>query len=1138
MKRLISAFVLALAMALPTAAQSLDQSLDQQFADPPEQSRPWCYWYWLNNHISMEGVTKDLEAMAEVGIGTALIGNQYFGAGGSGPIEMLSEEWWDVTAHAVREGKRLGVDIGLFNCPGWSQSGGPWIGPEQAMRYITSTEVSVSGPTLFDQILPVPGDDSGDDFQDVAVLAVPVSKTDEKTLRERSPKVSSLPKIENASRWVDGDLSTGASLALSKGQTSQQIDIAVAEPFTARALVLRPSNGFFRANLTVSAWLNGAYEVIREGVYDRRKDTENVGPMRNGAVYVSLPAIQSDRFRIAFSEFQTGPGDRGTRLSEIEILSAPRVEYAVEKQLGKTHPTPKPAWGDYSWPPAIKEPGFSYVADPQAVLDLSDSIDEDGRVTCRIPEGDWVIQRIGMRPTGTKNSPAAPNATGLELDKMSREHLDTHFDAFVGKLVSRLTAEEKTALKYVVADSYEKGSQVWSDDLEEVFESRYGYDPTPYLPVMSGRVVDSPEASDRFLWDLRRLVADQLADVYAAGLKERSNEHCMKTWLENYGHWGFPGEFMRYGGACDLVAGEFWAGGSLGETECRAAVSTAHAYGKKVVYAEALTSAQNWELTPFKLKARGDWAFTEGINHFVLHVYIHQPNEQMPGMNANFGTEFNRHNTWFYEGKDWIDYLRRCHILLQQGLHVADFAYFIGEDTPIMGGTRQPEQPAGYDFDFINAQVLLERMSIENGRWTLPDGKSYAVMVLPPLKTMRPSVLSKFRELVAAGGVLYGEAPEHSPSLQDADRADATIRSLSEQMWQGMKAGDSGTRNFGKGKVAQGIELQSVMDTLELPADVSDVDPKRVLWTHRQTDELDIYFVSNQLRRAVEIQPVFRVSPERLPELWHADTGLTQRTAHFEKLEDGTRVPLRLGPAGSVFVVFRKSADALSNPIVEVKGRRPVTVLAEGDGVFAYAGAAGQYELVRSDRSVDRFRVNTLPRPLRLSAQGWSLGFMPGRDMPDSIELDKLQFWTDSEAPSVLHYSGTAGYLTTFDFPASRLGNKDLRFELSLGSVNPMARVWLNDTDLGLLWKPPFIVDATDALRAGRNELRVDVTNLWSNRLVGELNHPDGFPDAATREFTPTWFAKRRLNKGRRIQPSGLAGPVEIKAIQKIRLRN
>lgn len=1129
MKIILTACIFVLALVFQANAQSVDQ----QFLDPPEQSRPWCYWYWINNHISKDGVTKDLEAMADVGIGTALIGNQYFGTEGSGPVKMLSEEWWDITVHAVREGKRLGIDIGLFNCPGWSQSGGPWIKPEQSMRYIASTEVQVSGPLAFDKLLVAPDGD----FQDVAVLAIPVSIADEKPLKARSPRITCLPEIKNQHELVDGDLTTATSLALGKKQRRQQLDITVSESFTARTVVLRPSNGFFQAKITVSAWVNGKYQEICQGKYDRRKNAANIGPMRSGAVYLTLPPTKSNRFRIVLSDYRTGRGDEGAEFSEIEILSSARVEYAVEKQLGKMHPTPSPKWGDYHWPPSPADVVHRSHVDPNRVLDLTDKLDSNGRLTCRIPTGDWIIQRIGMLPTGAKNSPAAPNASGMEVDKMSREHLDGHFDAFVGELLTRLKPEEKTALKYVVADSYEVGSQNWTDDLPVSFKEKYGYDPVPYLPVFSGRVIGSPQDSDRFLWDLRRMVADQLADVYAAGLKERSNQHGLKTWLENYGHWGFPGEFMRYGGACDLVSGEFWATGSLGNIECRASASTAHAYGKKITYAEALTSGQNWELTPYKMKARGDWAFTEGINHFVLHVNIQQPDEQMPGMNAWFGTEFNRHNTWFYEGKDWIDYLRRCHVLLQQGSHVADFAFFIGEDVPIMAGTRQPEQPAGYDFDFINAQVLLERMSIRNGRWTLPDGKSYAVMVLPPLDTMRPAVLEKFRELVAAGGILYGEAPQRSPSLQDAENADALVESMVRQMWQGMKAGDTAKKAFGTGQVIQGVELKSVMKSINLPADVSNIDPATVLWTHRQSDEMDIFFVSNQKLESVDLGPVFRVSPERQPELWHADTGRIEKTANFQTLENGTRVPLRLGPAGSVFVVFRKTANVVSNPVVKVKGPQPLSILTEEDGEFAYAKASGEYELRRADDSIDRINVDALPAPMTLSPKGWSLQFMPGRDMPTSIDLDRLGFWTDLKTPSVVHYSGTAGYCTTFEFPESRLDRQDLRFEINLGKVEPMARVWLNGNDLGLLWKPPFIVDVTDHLRAGTNELKVDVTNLWSNRLVGEMKYPGGFPGEAKNTFTPTWHSKRKLKESRKIQPSGLEGPVQIKANQKIPLQ-
>ena len=1129
-KRMILALIAILALTVHLRADSLDQ----EFVNPPTDSRPWCYWYWINNNISKEGVTKDLEAMAEVGIGTALIGNQYFADGDKGPVPMLSEEWWDITVHAVREGKRLGVDIGLFNCPGWSQSGGPWIKPEQSMRYLASKEIQVSGPLSFNQVLPAPEGD----FQDVAVLAIPVSSRVDKPFSALNPKVRSLPKIENAQHLVDGDLSSSASLAISKKQKKQQLDFELSEPFTAQAVALQPKNGIFMADVTISAWVDGQYKVIQTGKYDRRRKARNAGPMVDGALYLSLPPTKSDRFRIVFSNFRTSRGDEGTGFAEIEILSAARVEYAVEKQLGKMYPRPTPKWEDYQWPAARTDLDVSSFIDPSKVYDLTDRMDDEGRLVCQIPKGDWVIQRIGMLPTGVKNSPAAPNASGLEVDKMSREHLDSHFDAFVGELLTRLTPEEKTAFKYVVADSYEQGSQNWTDDLQSDFEAKYGYDPMPFLPVFSGRVVQSPEASDRFLWDLRRMIADQLADVYAAGLKERSNEHGLKTWLENYGHWGFPGEFMRYGGACDMVAGEFWATGGLGNIECRSAASTAHAYGKKVVYAEALTSGQNWELTPYKMKARGDWAFTEGINHFVLHVNIQQPDDQMPGINAWFGTEFNRHNTWYYEGKDWIDYLRRCHVLLQEGQHVADFAYFIGEDAPIMSGTRQPEQPVGYDFDFINAQVLLERMSVENGRWTLPDGKSYAVMVLPPLKTMRPAVLKKFKELVAAGGILYGEAPEHSPSLQDAKQADALVQSIAKEMWQGMKAGDNGIKSFGNGKVIQGVELASVMQSINLPTDVSNIDPEAVLWTHRQSEDLDIYFVSNQKKKVVELEPIFRVSSELEPELWHADTGRIEKTAHFKAVENGIQVPLQLNPAGSVFVVFRKTDEKVSNPVVDVKGPKFLSIVSENGSEFAYATAAGSYALKRADQSVEQFKVNPLPKPLVLSRKGWTLEFMPGRDMPSSIALDTLGFWTDHEKLSVVHYSGTGGYCTTFEVADDQVGQQGLRYLLDLGKVDPMARVWLNGQDLGLLWKPPFTVDVTEHVKVGKNELKVDVTNLWSNRLVGEMQYPDAFPGEGPRTFKPKWISKRKLKENRAIQPSGLAGPVQIKAIRKVSLPN
>ena len=374
------------------------------------------------------------------------------------------------------------------------------------------------------------------------------------------------------------------------------------------------------------------------------------------------------------------------------MSGAARLERFVEKQLGKMHPTPLPMWDTYLWPQQAEPDAPQLAVPPGEVVDLSDRLAADGTLRWDVPAGEWVILRTGMTPTGTKNAPASPEGQGLEVDKMNRQAAQTHFDAFIGQLLKRMPASERTAFKHVVADSYEMGSQNWTDGFGELFRERYGYDARRWLPVLTGRIVGSADQSNRFLWDLRRLVADRVAMDYVGGLRDVCHQHGLKLWLENYGHWGFPAEFLQYGGQADHISGEFWATGELGSIELRAASSASHIYGMPITSAEAFTGGPFFVSTPWSLKRRGDWAVTEGINHFVLHVYIHQPSEdRRPGVNAWFGTEFNRHNTWFESSGTWIEYLRRSHFLLQQGRHVADVAYFIGEDAPKMTGVRQPE---------------------------------------------------------------------------------------------------------------------------------------------------------------------------------------------------------------------------------------------------------------------------------------------------------------------------------------------------------------------------------------------------------------------------------------------------------------
>lgn len=846
--------------------------LEKNFTAPPAATRPRCYWYWMDGHITKEGITKDLEAMKRVGIGEAYIGiisGQSGMPSKEGP-QALTPQWWEFVKHAVREGGRLGVDIGFFNSPGWSQSGGPWVKPEQAMRYVTLPETRLHGPQHFQGRLPSPKGE----FQDVAVLAFPAP---------------------------DGD----SEIATISERTSTNIQFRMEAPFTARSLTVEPIKPVkVMAELQASEDGEHFRTVIKFEI-DRHNLGVSVGPVHLAPVVASFGATPARFFRLSFSA--------PCELGEVQLSSAARVDSIAEKSLIKAFQDPHPPFDFYSWPTQTEPEVPGLAINPTTVLNLTKMLDKDGALRWDVPAGDWIVARAAMAPTGTSNGPAPVEATGPEVDKMNRAALKSHFDAYVGDLLKRVPAAERKAWKHVVADSYEQGPENWTDGFGADFEKRYGYDPMPWLPVLTGRIVGSADQSDRFLWDLRRLVADRIARDYVGGLRDLCHQHGMKMWLENYGHWGFPAEFLQYGGACDEISGEFWANGNyadtsdfsyLGRVELRDASSAAHIYGKPTAFAEAFTGGHAFVNSPRDLKARGDWAFCEGINQFVFHVYIHQPwDDKVPGVNAWFGTEFNRHNTWFEQSKAWIDYLRRCSVLLQAGQPVADVAYFIGEDTPKMTGIRIPELPSGRDYDYINAEVIEKNLTVKNGMLTLPSGINYRVLVLPELPTMRPEVLRKIRDLIKAGATVVGRPPERSPSMENFPKCDEQVRQLAQEVWGNTGANPSGEHKLGKGRVVWGKSLDEILAALGSKPDFETATKLR--FKHRGTGDTDIYFVANPQNEAVATSVAFRANG-RVPELWWPDSGRIERPAVYEESEGSLHMPLSLGPAGSVFVVFRE----------------------------------------------------------------------------------------------------------------------------------------------------------------------------------------------------------------------------------------
>lgn len=1012
--------------------------IEEGFRSIPDSVQIGVYWYWISDNLSKEGVERDLEAMKVAGINRAFIGNIGIDGIPYGDNKLLSPEWWEVLHAALKKATELNIEIGIFNSPGWSQSGGPWVKNTQAMRYLTSADTVVSGPKYMQLTLPSVGKEE----QEVCVIAYPASA--EPTVEKSWPV-----------RKKSGQASSTV-LFFNKKETIRSLLFRVKTPFKTAAKLW--------------AKKGGQEELVREFTIDRSNPALNVGFDPYAPVVISLPEVTASQFRLEMS-------DEGGADGEVTLSSSPMVERYPEKSLAKMFQTPLPMWDDYLWKeqPAVSD--ASLLVSPEKVKDVT-VFAQHGVLNWEVPAGDWVIRRMVMLPTGVTNSPAAPEATGPEIDKMSRKHVAFHFDAFIGEILKRIPEADRKTFKVVVQDSYETGGQNWTDDMADVFKERYGYDPVPYLPVLNGVVVGSPDLSDRFLWDLRRLVADRVSYDYVGGLRDVCHQYGLTTWLENYGHWGFPGEFLQYGGQSDEIAGEFWSEGSLGDIENRAASSCGHIYGKKRIWAESFTSGgPAFSRYPNLMKQRGDRFFTEGINSTLLHVYIHQPFEDRePGMDAWFGNEFNRKNTWFSQMDVFTNYLKRCNFLLQQGDYVADVAYFIGEDAPKMTGICTPALPAGYSFDYINAEVLLERATVKDGRIVLPGGMKYRLLVLPQLKTMRPEVLRKLKDLLHAGACIVGPAPEYSPSLSNYPAADQEVKALATELWGEKK---EPMKKIGKGRLyASTDNLQPVLDALNIKPDMRVDSGAPVLFIHRATHEGDIYFISNQSGEAVEINPAFRVSG-KLPELWNPLTAEIHYLPEFTCSNESTTVPLSLEGYESSFLIFRK------------KGSPKKTA-------------------TRNYPHKEVLATVTSP---------WQVAFEKGKRGPsETVTFPELKDWTTSADASIRYFSGKAVYTNRITLP--ELPQKPLY--LDLGKVMVMAKVKVNGQYAGGVWTMPYRLPVGEYLVEGENLIEVEVVNNWMNRLIGDSLLPE--------QERGTWTNVNPWKSDSPLQSSGLIGPVEIQA--------
>jgi hypothetical protein len=844
--------------------------LESNFRQPPASARPQTYWFWMNGHATRDGITRDLEAMKRVGLGGAFIfdGGTYLP---KGPVDYLSPAWRDLMAHAVREGHRLGLEIGMHNGPGWSSSGGPWITPDRSMQQLVWTETSVSGPRQIDTALPQPSANQGY-YRDAFVLAFPTPAGEETPYQDRLARVTAGQTPVDKAALTDGNLDTSVHVS-----PQDPLVFEFAEPFETRAITVFASRAGRFPNLTL--------EASDDGVTYRR--VGSIGnPGRRGIQppgILGFPPVRARFFRLVPS----GAGD----LAEVVLHHGERIEdWTFKSNLAYRA-------GREMQPP--EEGGREFAIDPTQVRDLTAQLDRQGHLKWDVPAGAWTILRIGQTATGQMNISASQSGQGLECDKMSRQATEFHFTHVVDQVIAAAGPSAAKSFTEIEIDSYEAGMQNWTAQFPEEFRQRNGYDIRGYLPAMTGRIVGDRAISERFLFDVRRTQADLMAEYYYGWMGELCHRRGLKFYIEGYG----PGTFdeLQVGGVPDFPMTEFWERTPWTPNRVVKMVSSAaHIYGKPVVAGESFTGEEmtaRWLEYPYSLKILGDYMFSLGLNQMVFHRFAQQPHpDAAPGMTMGpWGFFFDRTNTWFEQSRAWVEYLTRSQYLLRQGTYVADVLYFVGEQSPNVSEFEIPAMPPGYTYDLVNADVLLHRATVRDGRIVLAGGGSYRVLVLPgDLKGMTPVLARKLRDLVGQGMKVAGPAPEFSPTLRGYPDADREVRQIGEQL---------------RGRMLSG-SLAAVLREIGVRPDFeySSRNPDGALsWLHRKLADGDLYFVANRQRRSEDVVCSFRVA-SRQPELWNAETGEITRPAIYSTDDGRVSVAMRLGPAESVFVVFRGAA--------------------------------------------------------------------------------------------------------------------------------------------------------------------------------------------------------------------------------------
>jgi len=754
------------------------------------------------------------------------------------------------------------------------------------------------------------------------------------------------------------------------------------------------------------------------------------------------------------------------------------------------------------------------------IIDLTAKMTADGTLNWNPPAGKWKVMRFGSRNNGAITRPAPSPGIGFEADKFDTTALNAHLDVYLGKIFRKIGKVDKNntgGLKRLHMDSWEMGAQNWTANFRREFMKRRGYDPLKYFPVYSGNIVGSLQESERFLWDLRQTSQELVLENHAGHVKHYAKKHNLSLSIEPYDM--NPASDLALGSVADVPMAEFWSKGYGFNSAYSVieATSVAHVMGRSLIPAEAFTAQDNegWKQHPGSMKNQGDWAFAAGINRFVYHTFQNQflPDSLKPGATMGpYGVHWDRSQTWWPMVGGYHDYVTRCQYMLQQGRTVADVLYVTPEGAPhvfvppssaILGDTIGDRK--SYNFDGIApAQLMLA--SVKGNKIEFPGGASYEILVLPIFETMRPELLDKIGSLIQQGATVIGNPPLRAPGLSNYPQADAKITSLVTKIWGSTDMPATlAYRKYGSGVLVWGRPILLAKDKLYPNYDLTAkiliakgieedfTADKKIRYTHRTSPDWDIYFVSNTSPTRMVANARFR-SAKAAPELWNAINGKMSQITNFETKGSVTDIPLQLSAYESAFIVFAKGDQRKPNPV-----------------------------------------AIPVEKTLQVLNGQWKINFHKNWGGPEEINVDSLSDWSKNTNEGIKFYSGMATYHQSFEFK----GNKTNPVYIDLGLVKNMARVRLNGKEVGVLWTAPWKLEISDLIKEGKNEISIEVVNLWPNRLIGDEQKPY---DGIVGNKWPEWLLKgQRRTSGRftftttrqyransPLLPSGLLGPVKI----------